>query len=151
MKALVGFLFFLLLLAGFFLVFLQGKQMAGQNLGGGGAGLTGKQWRPVFVGAEPVAADAGLHVRFESDGNIRGHGGCNGFFGSLEKTDAGVKVGPLGSTKMACPEPIMNLEQNFLESLQATTTFEVNGERLTCLDDERKLLLELVAEAAPSE
>ena len=151
MKALIGFLFFLLFLAGFFLVFLQGKQMAGQNLGAGGASLTGKQWRPVYIGATTVAADAGLHVRFGIDGSIKGHGGCNAFFGSLEKSESGVKVGPLGSTRMACPEAIMDLESSFFEALQETTSFEINGDRLTCLDGDRKLLIELVAETAPTE
>ena len=151
MKAFIGFLFFLLFLAGFFFVFLQGKQMAGQGLSAGGAGLTGKQWRPVYIGATAVPADAGLHVRFEVDGSINGHGGCNSFFGSLEKSETGLKVGPLGSTRMACPEPIMGRESSFFEALQATTIFEVSGDRLTCLDDDRKLLAELVAEAESTE
>ena len=151
MKALVGFLFFLLFLAGFFLVFLQGKQMAGSNPAAGGASLTGKEWRPVYLGAEAVPDDAGLIVQFEVDGSIKGHGGCNSFFGSLEKTEAGVKVGPLGSTRMACPEAIMNRETAFLNALQQTTIFEVSGNRLSCLDDNRKLLIELVAVAVTSD
>ena len=151
MKAFIGFLFFLLFLAGFFLVFIQGKHLAGQNPVAGGASLTGKQWRPVYLGAEAVPDDAGLHVQFEIDGSIKGHGGCNSFFGSLEKTESGVSVGPIGSTRMACPEPIMSRESAFFEALQKTTVFEVNGDRLTCLDDSRKLLIELVAMAAIEE
>ena len=151
MKAFIGFLFFLLFLAGFFLVFIQGKHMAGQNLSGGGAGLTGVRWRPVYVGAEAIPADAGLYAQFELDGGIKGHGGCNNFFGSLEKKESGVTVGPLGNTRMACPEPIMDRETAFLGALQNTTGFEVNRDRLTCLDDDRKLLVELVAEAVPTE
>ena len=145
MKGAIGFLFFLLFLAGFFLVFIQGKQMASQNLPAGGEALTGVRWQPVYIGAEAVPPDAGLHVRFGLDGSIKGHSGCNTFFGSLEKSESGVTVGPLGSTRMACPEPIMSRESAFHDALQRTTIFEVSGERLTCLDDDRKLLLELVA------
>lgn len=150
MKAVLGFLFFLLFLAGLFLVAIPGKHMAGQNLSGD-AGLTGVRWRPVYVGAEPVPEDAGLYVVFEIDGSIKGQGGCNNFFGSLEKTDSGLAVGPLGGTRMACPEPIMERESAFLDALQRATLFEVTGDRLTCLNDDRKLLLELIAQAAPAE
>ena len=145
MKAMIGFLFFLLFLAGFFLVFIQGKQMTSQSLSAGGSGLTGVRWRPLYVGAESIPEDAGLYVQFELDGSIKGHGGCNSFFGSLEKAESGVTVGQLGSTRMACPEPIMNRESDFLNALRQTSVFEVNGERLACLDDARKLLVELVA------
>ena len=145
MKSVIGFLFFLLFLAGFFLVFIQGKHLAGQNPAAGGASLTGKQWRPVYLGAEAVPEDAGMHVEFAVDGGIKGHAGCNSFFGSLEKTESGLGVGPLGSTRMACPEPIMQREDAFLAALQQATKFEVTGDRLTCLDDDSKLLIELVA------
>ena len=146
MKGVIGFLFFLLFLAGFFLVFIQGKHIAGQNPAAGGASLTGKQWRPVYLGAEAVPEDSGLHVEFAVDGSINGHGGCNSFFGSLEKTESGLSVGPLGSTRMACPEPIMSRESAFLSALQQATMFEVAGDKLSCLDDDRKLLIELVAD-----
>ncbi len=148
MKAMIGFLFFLLFMAGLFLVFLQGKTLAPPGAGGG-AELTGVQWRPTYVGAEAVPEDAGLWVRFEVDGSINGHAGCNSFFGSLETTDDGVKVGQLGSTRMACPEPIMDRESAFLSALQQGALFEVSGERMTCLDAHRKLLVEFVASEAP--
>ena len=144
----IGFLFFLLFMAGLFLVFLQGKTLTPPGTAGGGA-LTGVQWRPTYVGAEAVPEDAGLWVQFEVDGSIKGHAGCNAFFGSLETTDDGVKVGPLGSTRMACPEPIMDRESVYLSALQKGALFEVSGERMSCLDADRKLLVEFVASEAP--
>ena len=144
MKAVVGFGFFLLFLAGIALVMLQGRQMAQSNLAGGGASLTGKEWRPLTVGTESVPADSGMYVKFEEDGSIRGHGGCNSFFGNLQQSDSGVTVGPLGATKMACPEPIMQRETDFLNALQSTRHFGVGPARLQLLDAERTLLAELV-------
>ena len=151
MKGVVGFLFFLLFLAGFFLVFLQGKQLANQNLSAGGAKLTGVRWRPIYIGAEAIPQEAGLYVQFEHDGSINGHGGCNAFFGSLEETESGVTVGPLGSTRKACAEAVMRREDAFLESLQETTGVELAGNRLTCLNADRKLLVELVADVTKTE
>ncbi len=144
----IGFLFFLLFMAGLFLVFLQGKTLTPPGAAGGGAELTGVQWRPTYVGAEVVPEDAGLWLQFEVDGSIKGHAGCNSFFGSLETTDDGVKLGPLRSTRMACPEPIMDRESAYLSALQQGTFFEVSGERMSALDADRKLLVEFVASEA---
>ena len=145
MKSVVGFMFFLLFLAGLFLVFLQGKQMTGQIAAGGGAELTGVRWRPTYIGPEAVPGDAGLWVEFAVDGSVNGHAGCNTFFGSLTQTDSGIEVGSLASTRMACPEPIMNRESAFLSALQQATVFEVSTDRMTSLDADRTLLIEFAA------
>ena len=145
MKGVIGFLFFLLFLAGLFLVFLQGKAITGAGLSTGGIELTAIRWRATYIGAEPVPADAGVWVQFEVDGSISGNAGCNSFFGSLEKTESGVKVGPLGATRMACPEPAMSRETAFLGALQQATAFEVAGQRMMSLDSEGNLLVEFTA------
>ena len=123
MKAVVGFLFFLLFLAGFFLVFIQGKQMASQNPLAGDAKLTGVSWRPIYVGAESVPEDAGLIVQFELDGSIKGHGGCNSFFGSLETTEAGMTGGPPGRTRKGWPRMVNDRERGLLGALQENPVF----------------------------
>ncbi len=148
MKGVVGFLFFMLFLAGFAFVMLQGRQMAESNLGGGGASITGVDWRPVLVGAETMPNDSGMFVRFAVDGSIGGNGGCNGFSGSLEKTDSGIAIGPLGATRRACPAPIMDRESAFFEALQKTTKFQPGSDRLQLLGDGDLLLAELVAGTA---
>ncbi len=147
MKAMVGFGFFLLFLAGIALVTLQGRQMAQQNVPGGGAGLTGISWRPITVGDEAIPEDSGIFVSFAVDGGIKGRGGCNNFFGSLEQTESGIEVGPLGATRMACPEPIMSREMAFLKALQNTRGFQVNNDSMRMLDDEGSVLAEFVAGA----
>ena len=144
MKAVVGFGFFLLFLAGIALVMLQGRQMAQSNLAGGGASLTGKQWRPLTVGAESMPEDSGMYVQFEEDGSINGHGGCNSFFGNLQQSDSGVTMSPLGATRMACPEPVMRRETAFLDALQSARQFGVGSDRLQLLDGNRTLVAELV-------
>ncbi len=147
MKAIVGFGFFLLFLAGIALVMLQGRQMAQQNVLGGGAALTGISWRPITLGNEAIPEDSGIFVSFAVDGGIKGRGGCNNFFGSLEQTESGIEIGPLGVTRMACPPPIMNRESVFLEALQKTRDFQANDESMRLLDDEGSVLAEFVAGA----
>ncbi len=145
MKAIIGFGFFLLFLAGIALVTLQGRQMAQQNVLGGGAALTGISWRPITLGNKAIPEDSGIFVSFAVDGGIKGRGGCNNFFGSLEQTESGIEIGPLGVTRMACPPPIMNRESAFLEALQKTRDFQANDESMRLLDDEGNVLAEFVA------
>ena len=145
MKAILGFGFFLLFLAGIAFVMLQGRQLA--QVGGGGAELTGIAWRPVTVGGEPVPEDSGMYIQFEVDGSIKGHGGCNGFFGSLQQSESGIEVGPLGATSMACPGEIMDREMAFLEAVQKTTSFETGGDDMSLLDEASGVLAEFVAGA----
>jgi heat shock protein HslJ len=147
MKATIGFAFFLLFLAGIALVMLKGRQMVQIGAPGGGAGITGINWHPVIVGNTQVPEDSGMFIRFEVDGSINGHGGCNGFFGSLEQTDSGIAVGRLGSTRMACPEPVMSREIAFLDVLQQTTDFMTGKETLRLLDEENRVIVELVADS----
>ena len=113
---------------------------------GGGLPVTGIPWRPTVIGDETLPPDSGMHVQFEMDGNITGHAGCNRFFGSLQQTDSGIEVGPLGATRMACPEPIMGRELAFLDAIQRTKSFRNRDDVLELVDAEHNVLAELVAD-----
>jgi len=143
MKAMMGFGFFLLFLAGIALVMLQGRDMI--QVGGGGAAVTGISWRAVNVGDEAIPEDAGLTLLFEVDGSIKGNGGCNSFFGSLQQSDSGIEVGPLGGTRMACPEMIMNRETAFMNAVQRLRDFRTGGDGMSLLDEDGNVLARFVA------
>lgn len=146
MKGILGFAFFLLFLAGITLVMIQGKEMARQNMPGGGVGMTGTTWRPTIVGSEELPVDSGMFVQFAVDGSIKGNGGCNSFFGSLQKKDDGIVVGELGSSRMACPGNIMDREVAFMQALQNAVVFETGDNRLQLIDDAGVMLADLVSE-----
>ena len=144
MKAIVGFAFFVLFLAGIAFVTMQGKQLG--QLGSSGAEITAIKWRAMSIGDEAIPANSGIYIRFEVDGSIEGNAGCNGFFGSLEQRDSGVGVGPLGTTRMACPDPIMSREMSFIDAVQKTASFQSTSDSLSLLDEESDVLVEFVAE-----
>ena len=129
-------------LAGIALVMLQGRQM---SIGGGGAELTGVHWRAVSVGDQEVAEDSGVFIQFEVDGSVKGNSGCNSFFGSLEKSDSGIGMGQLGSTRKACPGPAMSLEATFLEAITQTKNIRSGGDSMRLLDEDGDVLAEFVA------
>ena len=80
-------------------------------------------------------------VQFSDDKEFRGNGGCNNFFGTYDLNGTRLKVGPIASTKRACPE--LDQEREFLTALQKATRieathlvlkfFDVNGDELLLL------------------
>ena len=140
MKAVVGFLFFMLFLAGFAFVMLQGRQTTRPD-----TSIAGIVWRPVTISDASIPDDSGMSVRFARNGDINGNGGCNRFFGSLKRTEAGIEVGELGSTRMACPEPIMEREAAFLHAIRNTKSVLADDSGLQLLDAANGVLAELVA------
>jgi heat shock protein HslJ len=96
----------------------------------------------------PVVVEPGTTVtlQFAADGSVSGFGGCNSFFGSHELKGEEIKIGPMGSTMMAC-ETGMNQESIFLSALEQAykISFTPKG-RLEIFYDadsvyERKLVL----------
>ena len=145
MKVIVGFVLFLLFVAGIAFLMSQGRDM--MQLGGSGAEVTGISWRPVTVGDEAIPEDSGLYIQFDVDGSIKGNGGCNGFFGSLEQSDSGIGVGPFGSTRKACSAAIMSRETAFMDAVQKTSGFKTRGDSMSLLDEDGSVLASFVAGA----
>jgi len=151
MKSVMGFGFFLLFMAGIALVMLQGREMAKQNLPGGGSGMAGIEWRPVLIDDEPVAADSEAFVKFTVDGSVTGNSGCNNFSGAMEMAEDGIKMGQLASTRKACPPEIMAVEDRFLQALQDTARFEMANDSLRLLNAEGDALAEFAAAESAAE
>ena len=148
MKGLLGFGFFLLFLAGIALVTLKGRELGQIGASGSGAEITGITWRPVVVGDDAMPDDSGMFIQFEVDGSIKGHGGCNGFFGSLQQTESGIGVGALVVTEKACPRRVMSREKTFLSAVQETTNFESGNDSMRLLGEDDEVLAEFVNDAS---
>jgi heat shock protein HslJ len=54
---------------------------------------------------------------------VFGDSGCNRFTGGYTVMGNKIKIGPLASTLMACPQRQMDAEHAFLTKLQAAKTF----------------------------
>lgn len=139
----MGFMFFMLFLAGFALVLLQGRQSAESNLGEGAAAWAGVEWQPVLIAGEPVPQNSKLMVRFVADGEAHGFAGCNDFGGSLQRTDSRIVVGPLQTTRKACGDEVMQLESAFLNALQSAASIEASVGELKVVGENGELLLDL--------
>jgi heat shock protein HslJ len=94
--------------------------------------LAGSEWRPVTIGGmhweEPEAV-----VRFEGEGRLAGHSGCNRFAGTYALTGDTIEIGPLAATKMMCPEPIMAQERALFDALGSAHSYRREGTELTLI------------------
>jgi heat shock protein HslJ len=86
--------------------------------------LAGSNWRPIQVGS----------LRFGPDGKLTGRAGCNRFFGTFKVSGMELTLGPVGSTRMACHEPVMQRENAFFAALENTTSFRIEAGSLRFFD-----------------
>ncbi len=150
MKSVMGFAFFLLFMAGIMFATMLEKPREPAATASDTARFTGVTWHPVVVANQTLAEDSGLAVVFELDGGIHGHGGCNTFRGSIERSESDVTVGQLATTRMACPIDIMVREDTFLAAMQKVRKMAGEGDELRLLDEHGGVLVVLTA-AAESE
>jgi len=86
--------------------------------------LIGTEWLLEDLGGAGVIDNIQATLTFPEAGKAAGKGSCNRFFGPAEITGSAIKLGPLGTTRMACPEAVMNQEKKYLDALQAAERFE---------------------------
>jgi heat shock protein HslJ len=67
-------------------------------------------------------------LTFPKAGEIVGQGPCNRYFGAMTAPYPWFDTGPIGSTRMACPDLVV--ETTFLAALEAATLSEVAGNTL---------------------
>lgn len=88
--------------------------------------LAGSEWAP--------STDSKQFIQFQSDGRVVGHGGCNRFFGTYSQTNLDLKIGPLGATKMLCPDNVMQQETAMFAILAQAVRFERKAHKLVLYD-----------------
>lgn len=108
------------------------------------ADLAGPDWVLAELGRDqPVADGVEITLNFEED-RVAGAGGCNRYFGSVSSAAPGeLRFSGMGATRMACPEPAMDLEQRYLSTLAEATSYSFLAGRLvlSCDTDEGSVAL----------
>jgi len=77
--------------------------------------LSGVEWVLTHLSRnEPAPESSSITMVFEG-GRISGSGGCNRYFAELTEASPGdIAIGEIGSTMMACPDEVMQLEARYL-------------------------------------
>lgn len=86
--------------------------------------LVGTDWVLEDLAGRGIVSNVHATLSFPEAGKIAGNGSCNRFFGAAEISGTSLKFTGLGSSRMACPDPIMNQETKYLNALQAAERYE---------------------------
>ena len=106
-------------------------------------GIEGIPWYLTEVGGSPVsptANDKQPHILLDpSQKRATGFAGCNHFFGNYELDGSSLTFGPMGATRMACPDLETVLETSVFEALQKTRKWKKADGALLLLDGDAVL------------
>lgn len=111
----------------------------------------GVDWLLLKINGNAVpSAPQGAQARLRLDGatsEASGLATCNQFKGHFELDAAGLRFGPVATTRKACRGPGMEREQEYLKALQDTSRWAMTDDRLVLSDAAGHPLLEFAAQA----
>jgi len=95
------------------------------------AKLAGVTWTLVSLNGQPVPQGMRIPTAMFDGARLAGLGGCNRYSGQIQEQAPGtIAIGPLASTKMACPPPAMDVEGRYFAILDKVTQYRLAGSRL---------------------
>ena len=93
--------------------------------------LTQTRWQLVRLNAQNITPDENFEIVFHSDMSVNGIGACNRFFGKYTTDGGRIKIGPIGATKMMCPN--IGDEDAFFAMLDKIDAYTIDGNTLMLL------------------
>jgi putative lipoprotein len=100
------------------------------------AALVGPTWVAEDIDGGGVIDYLQSHITFTAEGQAHGFGGCNNFTGGYALDRATLALGPIASTRKACPPAIMNQEARFHQALGKVRGYRFENGLLILLDAE---------------
>lgn len=105
-------------------VTVDGRELAGCG-GDPEELLRGRPWTVREVGGSAVAGSMPPTLAFADGGRLSGTTGCNAYGAAYAVRGEGVSIGPVASTRRACPPDLLRLEAAFLSILEAPARYEL--------------------------
>jgi heat shock protein HslJ len=117
--------------------------------------LTGGAWIMTMYnngkgGFQSGMADVRVTAVFDEHGMVAGYGGCNNYFATYTAGGNKITIGPVGSTRKACAQPIMDQETAYFRALESAATYKIDGDRLTMRTAEDAAAVEFRREGGAS-
>ena len=101
------------------------------------------------VGNSAVSENAPTFNFYALDKTIKGNTGCNSFFGSYTLDLYAISFSDIGSTEMACDQPIMDVENSFLNALRNAGSYDIENSVLTVYSkSDRSVLMVAIKDRA---
>jgi len=87
--------------------------------------LQGEPWEVVELDGRALTDPARVTLGFAADGKLAGLAACNRYFGSYALSGEGLRLSPLGATRMACEPRAMEEERRFMEVAARVSGFAI--------------------------
>ena len=101
-------------------------------------GLEGPEWQLLEVHGvqvSPVAGERRPFLKFDAaKKEATGFAGCNRIFGGYRLEGSSLTIGPVGSTRMSCPDLQLSLETEILKALDMTRGWKIRDGELLLVD-----------------
>lgn len=116
----------------------------------GSASILDKNWKLVELNGIAIESSeqyrkAPFMILNTSEKRVNGSGGCNSFFGTYElKNDNGITFSPIGATKMACQDVVMQVESRFFQVFEMAKKFMVKDDTLTLMNSDDSVVARFV-------
>jgi heat shock protein HslJ len=109
------------------------------------ADLGGHEWILIELGSkQPVPEDVEISLVFQED-RVSGSSGCNTHFAAVVTLNPGeLAFNGMGATRMACPEPEMDLERRYLSALAGASRYSFLAGRLALRCDTEEGSIDLL-------
>ncbi len=106
--------------------------------------LEGTEWvlRGYDDDGTAVMLPPGIEITLVLDeGTVGGNAGCNTYNAAFETNGDLISFSPAATTRMACPEPAMQIEQAYLAAFEQTSQYRIDGDTLVLIDEDGNDLL----------
>lgn len=96
-----------------------------------------------------VSENAPTFNFYALDKTIKGNTGCNSFFGNYTLDLYAISFSDISSTEMACDQPIMDVENSFLNALRNAGSYDIENSVLTVYSkSDRSVLMVAIKDRA---
>jgi heat shock protein HslJ len=120
-------------------------------------GMVGVTWQLESMQTAPPAVvrpmEQGIIVTLEFDGQggLTGHGACNDYFATYKVgANNAITIGPIGSTRKACAQNLMDLDQHYFAVLQSVDTYSTTQGHLGLWNKSTGAIVNYISSAPPT-
>ncbi len=99
------------------------------------APLTSTEWECSSIAGQAMPEGPRPTLTITLPDRANGLAGVNRYFGSVDFDRESMRFSKLGATRMAGPPERMELERSFLDALERSRAFRLEGPSLTLMDD----------------
>jgi heat shock protein HslJ len=117
------------------MVTLVGLTLTACSSSAAGQALTESLWLLTELNGQSPIPETSINAQFDEDGRVSGSSGCNTYSTTYNVSGEQLTFGEeIITTLLVCQEPVMEQENEYLQVLRDTATFQIEESNLTLYD-----------------